>query len=236
MAAHYLGPFFDIHCGGEDHIPVHHTNEIAQTQACYGTDLANFWLHGYFLQAGDERMSKSSGRFLRLEDLVDRGYDPLAFRYLCLTAHYRSRLRFTWEALAAAATALDRLRTACHEWDGDGSPNPAYLDRFTSHVNDDLNLPRAVALAWELVKSDLPGAERRATVLEFDRVLGLGLADWEPVEAPIPPEITRLVEERKQLRAERRWAEADALRDLVREAGFEIEDSESGPTVRPMNS
>jgi cysteinyl-tRNA synthetase len=236
MAAHYLGPFFDIHCGGEDHIPVHHTNEIAQTHACHGTDLANFWLHGYFLQAGDERMSKSSGRFLRLEDLVDRGYDPLAFRYLCLTAHYRSRLRFTWEALAGAATALDRLRAAFHEWDGDGSPDPAYLDRFSDHVNDDLNLPRAVALTWELVRSDLPTADRKATVHQFDRILGLGLADWEPAEPSVPAEITRLVEERERLRAQRRWAEADALRDRVREAGFEIEDSGSGPTVRPLDA
>jgi cysteinyl-tRNA synthetase len=236
MAARYLGPFFDIHCGGEDHIPVHHTNEIAQTRACHGTDLANFWLHGYFLQLGDERMAKSSGRFLRLQDLVDQGYDPLAFRYLCLTAHYRSRLQFTWEALAGAAKALQRLRVATHRWGRGGSPDGDTLDRFAAQVNDDLNLPGAVALTWELVRSDLPGAERRATVLEFDRVLGLGLADWEPAELSIPAEVARLVEEREQLRAQKRWAEADALRDRVREAGFEIEDSGTGPAVRPMES
>ncbi|HSR29390.1 MAG TPA: cysteine--tRNA ligase, partial [Anaerolineae bacterium] len=110
MAAKYLGPFFDIHCGGEDHIMVHHPNEIAQTQACHGTRLANFWMHGYFLQIDSSRMGKSEGNFLRLEMLIDRGYDPLAWRFFCLSAHYRAKLNFAWEALDGAATALDRLR------------------------------------------------------------------------------------------------------------------------------
>jgi cysteinyl-tRNA synthetase len=232
MAAKHLGPFFDIHCGGEDHIPVHHTNEMAQTRACYGTDLANFWVHGYFLQAGEERMAKSSGRFLRLQDLVDRGYDPLAYRYLCLTAHYRSRLSFTWEALAGATRALDRLRTATCEWGRPGSPDGAYLSRFAAEVEDDLNLPRAVAVTWDLVRSDLPAPVRQATLLEFDRVLGLRLAEWEPPEMAIPAEILQLVEQRAKLRAAKRWEEADALRDQIRAAGYEIEDSAQGPDVR----
>jgi cysteinyl-tRNA synthetase len=232
MAAKHLGPFFDIHCGGEDHIPVHHTNEMAQTRACYGTDLANFWVHGYFLQAGEERMAKSSGRFLRLQDLVDRGYDPLAYRYLCLTAHYRSRLSFTWEALAGATRALDRLRTATCEWGRPGSPDGAYLSRFAAEVEDDLNLPRAVAVTWDLVRSDLPAPVRQATLLEFDRVLGLRLAEWEPPEMAIPAEILQLVEQRAKLRAAKRWEEADALRDQIRAAGYEIEDSPEGPSIR----
>ena len=102
MAQKYLGDYFDIHCGGEDHIPVHHTNEIAQTEARVGTRLANFWMHGYFLLSNDAKMAKSAGEFLRIQALVERGYDPLAFRYLCLTAHYRSQLNFTWDALDAA--------------------------------------------------------------------------------------------------------------------------------------
>ena len=110
MAQKYLGDYFDIHCGGEDHIPVHHTNEIAQTEARCGTRLANFWLHGYFLLSNDAKMAKSAGEFLRVDSLTDRGYDPLAYRYLCLTAHYRGQLNFTWDALDAAATALDRMR------------------------------------------------------------------------------------------------------------------------------
>jgi cysteinyl-tRNA synthetase len=232
MAAKYLGPFFDIHCGGEDHIPVHHTNEIAQTQACHGTNLANFWLHGYFLQLGDERMAKSDGSFLRLQDLVDRGWDPLAFRYLCLTAHYRSRLSFTWEALAGAARTLERLRTTSYQWGHPGSPDSAYLDRFAAGVEDDLNLPRAVAVTWDLVRSDLPARVRKATILEFDRVLGLRLAEWEPPEMAVPAEITQLVDQRELFRAEGRWGKADALRDRIRAAGYEIEDTPQGPAIR----
>ncbi|NUM74290.1 cysteine--tRNA ligase, partial [candidate division KSB1 bacterium] len=111
MSEKYLGPFFDIHCGGEDHITVHHTNEIAQTEACHGTRLANFWMHGYFLQLDDAKMAKASGEFLRVQTLIDRGYDPLAYRMLCLGAHYRTQLNFTWESLDGAETALQRLRT-----------------------------------------------------------------------------------------------------------------------------
>ena len=115
MAQKYLGDYFDIHCGGEDHIPVHHTNEIAQTEARVGTRLANFWMHGYFLLLNDAKMAKSAGEFLRVQSLVERGYDPLVYRYLCLTAHYRTQMSFTWDAMDAAATALDRhaQRRAC---------------------------------------------------------------------------------------------------------------------------
>jgi cysteinyl-tRNA synthetase len=122
MAQRYLGDLFDIHCGGEDHIPVHHTNEIAQTEARCGTRLANYWLHGYFLLLNDAKMAKSAGEFLRVQSLVDRGYDPLAYRYLCLTAHYRSQLNFTWDALDAAATGLDRMRSGVHALRDAGSP------------------------------------------------------------------------------------------------------------------
>jgi cysteinyl-tRNA synthetase len=123
MAQKYLGQFFDIHCGGEDHIPVHHTNEIAQTEARVGTRLANFWLHGYFLLAGDAKMAKSAGEFLRLKLLTDRGHDPLAYRYLCLTAHYRTQMNFTWDALDAAGTALDRLRSGAYALEDGGAPD-----------------------------------------------------------------------------------------------------------------
>jgi cysteinyl-tRNA synthetase len=236
MSAKYLGPFFDIHCGGEDHIPVHHTNEIAQTQACHGTELANFWLHGYFLQLDDAKMSKSSGEFLRLQILMDQGYDPLAYRYFCLNAHYRSRLSFTWEGLDGAATALDRLRTTSYEWGPAGNPDEAYVDRFVTHVNSDLNTPRALAVTWELVRSDLPAATKRAALLEFDKVLGLRLAEWEPPQVVVPEKILALVEQRQQARTEKRWADADAFRDQIAAAGFEIEDTPQGPRVRPRQS
>ncbi|HHE71923.1 MAG TPA: cysteine--tRNA ligase [Chloroflexi bacterium] len=230
MSVKYLGPFFDIHCGGEDHINVHHVNEIAQAEACYGTRLANFWLHGYFLQLDTGRMGKSLGNFLRVQDLIDRGYDPLAYRYLCLGAHYRSRLTFSWDALGAASKALTRLREMVYGWEGGGSVSDTWVETFLKQVNDDLNMPRALATVWEVAHSDLSNADKKATLLKLDEVLGLRLAEWQP-EA-IPEEILRLVEKRQEARRARRWAEADALRDQILAAGYEVRDTPEGPVVR----
>lgn len=234
MSAKYLGPYFDIHCGGEDHITVHHTNEIAQTEACFGTRLANFWLHGYFLQFDENtRMSKSSGKFLRIETLIEEGYDPLAYRMFCLSAIYRQKLNFTWEGLDGAAKALDRLRQAFYEWDTTSKADADYASRFTAEVNDDLNMPRALAVTWEMVRSDLPSAVKKATLLEFDRVLGLNLANWQPPEEIIPADILRLVEFRQQARAEKRWQDADVLRAQITACGYEVMDTPQGPKVKP---
>jgi cysteinyl-tRNA synthetase len=235
MSAKYLGVPFDIHCGGEDHIPIHHTNEIAQTQACYGTNLASFWLHGFFLVLDEAKMSKSLGGTIRLQTLIEQGYDPLAYRYFCLNAHYRTKLSFTWEGLDGSAIALDRLRTASYEWAKAGTPDPMYVQRFADQVNQDLNMPRALALTWELVKSDLGEATKQATLLQFDRVLGLRLAEWEPPRDEVPDEILALVAQRQQARAEKRWAEADDLRAQIRAAGYEVEDTPEGPRVRWQN-
>jgi cysteinyl-tRNA synthetase len=232
MAAKYLGPFFDIHCGGEDHIPVHHTNEIAQTEACFGTRLANFWMHGYFLQLDEAKMSKASGEFLRLQVLIDRGYDPLAYRFFTLNAHYRAKLNFTWDGLDSAATSLDRLRNQVYEWDDPGAVDEDYVEKFTGQVNDDLNMPRAIAVAWDLVRSNLPSSVKKGTILVFDRVLGLNLAGWHPIQDVIPQEILTLVQQRQAARTEKRWAEADALRMQVTQAGYEIEDTPQGARVK----
>jgi cysteinyl-tRNA synthetase len=235
MAQKYLGDYFDIHCGGEDHIPVHHTNEIAQTEARAGTRLANFWLHGYFLLANDAKMAKSAGEFLRLKSLTDRGYDPIAYRYLCLTAHYRSQLNFTWDALDAAATALDRMRRGFHglpgETDG-GAPDTAYLERFTTEIDDDLNIPRALAVAWELLRGEVSPATRKATLAAFDRVLGLGLASWRPKEETIPETVHALAAARAAARAAKHWAEADRLRAELNAAGWEVEDGPEGYALK----
>jgi cysteinyl-tRNA synthetase len=232
MAAKYLGPFFDIHCGGEDHIMVHHPNEIAQTEACYGTRLANFWMHGYFLQIDQSRMGKSAGNFLRIQTLIDEGYDPLVWRFFCLGAHYRAKLSFTWESLSGAATALNRLRSAVYEYGAPSQADPEYLTRFLERINDDLNMPRAVAVVWDLVKSELPPGVKKATLLDFDRVLGIRLAEWRPSEEQVPAEVTALVEERQRARAQRRWKDADEIRERVRELGFDIEDTPKGPHAR----
>ncbi|MBT4162233.1 MAG: cysteine--tRNA ligase, partial [Gammaproteobacteria bacterium] len=156
MSAKYLGDFFDIHCGGEDHIPIHHTNEIAQTEASRGSRLANFWMHGYFLQMDNAKMAKSSGEFLTLDVLIERGFTPFDYRYFCFTAHYRSQMSFSWKSLEAAQTALSRLYEAFASWGQAGDASEEYLARFHEFLNDDLNMPRALAVIWELVRSDEP--------------------------------------------------------------------------------
>jgi cysteinyl-tRNA synthetase len=231
MAAKYLGPLFDIHCGGEDHIPVHHTNEIAQTQACYGTNLANYWLHGYFLQFSDAKMSKSAGDFLRLQTLINEGYEPSAYRYYCLNSLYRAKLNFSWEGMDAATTSLHRLRQTVYEWGTPGAPDESFLDRFRAQINDDLNMPRALALAWELVKSALPKPTKKATLLFFDQVFGLRLAEWQPAAQTIPDEIYQLAQQRQAARVAKNWAEADRLREQMAAAGYEVQDTPEGPKV-----
>ncbi|MEO8488039.1 MAG: cysteine--tRNA ligase [Betaproteobacteria bacterium] len=242
MAQKYLGDWFDIHAGGEDHIPVHHTNEIAQTEARLADRpeipsahrrLANFWMHAYFLLANDAKMAKSAGGFLRVASLDERGVDPLAFRYLCLTAHYRSQLNFTWEALDAAATGLERLRQGFHAISDSGAmPDPAMLERFTDEINDDLNLPRALAVAWETLRGDLPPAVKRATLARFDQVFGLGLETWAPRADEAPQDVKALAEARFTARHAKAWAEADRLRAALHAAGWEMEDRTDGYALK----
>jgi len=215
MSAKYLGEFFDIHCGGEDHISVHHSNEIAQSQACHGTKLSNFWLHGYFLQLDDAKMGK------------------LAYRYLCLTAHYRSQLQFSWDSLEGAQKALTRLRNMSFEWGSAGAYDEGYVHRFKQYINEDLNTAKAIALTWELARSDLPSSSKKATLLQFDKVFGLRLAEWEPDALEVPQEISLLVQAREIARLEKRWKDADNLRDQVLSRGFEIEDTPNGSDVKP---
>jgi cysteinyl-tRNA synthetase len=164
--------------------------------------------------------------------LIDQGYDPLAYRYFCMGAHYRAKLSFTWEALGATATALQRLRTTAHEWGQPGETDMPYINRFKEQINEDLNMPRALAVVWELVKDDLSRATKKATLLQFDQVLGLRLAEWQPEEAVIPPEIMALVEDREKARAAKKWKDADALREQMRQAGYEIEDTPKGPKIK----
>ena len=233
MAQKYLGDLFDIHCGGEDHIPVHHTNEIAQTEARSGTRLANYWLHGYFLTVTREKMSRSTGDFLRVQALLDRGYDPLAFRYLCLTSHYRVQLSFGWPALDGAATALERLRNAARTLPAGGSPDPEWIARFTAQVNEDLGFPRALATAHDLLGSGLSPAAKRATLLAFDAVLGLDLGRPAPAEEAIPADIKQLAEAREAARTARLWAESDRLRAALAAQGWAIVDGPAGYELRP---
>jgi cysteinyl-tRNA synthetase len=236
MSTRYLGALFDIHIGGEDHVPVHHSNEIAQHEACHGHPPARFWLHGAFLRLKDsDKMSKSDGSFIRLDSVVERGFDPLAYRYLALTAHYRSKLVFSWEALEAAQTALGRLRRAYVALPSGGVADPAYQERMQAKLNDDLNTPRALALAWELLKSALPGAVQKATLGWLDHALGLGLDAWTPDVHAVPAAVRELVEARQQARAEKRWADADSLRAAIEAAGFSVRDTPAGSVAERLS-
>ena len=179
-------------------------------------------------------MAKSAGEFLRVDSLVERGYDPLAFRYLCLTGHYRGQLKFTWEALDAAAVALDRMRHGVHALRdaGEATPDPELIERFTNEINDDLNLPRALAVAWEALRGDRPAAVKRATLLAFDRVFGLGLAAWVPPVEAIPDAVRALADARAAARRAKHWAEADRLRGELAVAGWEMEDRADGYALK----
>jgi cysteinyl-tRNA synthetase len=190
-------------------------------------------MHGYFLQIDSGKMSKSSGDFLRLQTLLDQHIDPLAYRYLCLTAHYRSQMQFSFEALQSAQTALQRLRDTFYAWPAGGSVNAGFKEKFTAFVNEDLNVPRALALVWEMLKSDLSDADKKATA-EFDRVFGLGLASWEPRALEIPAEVQNLAEQRLAARAAKNWAEADRLRAELHALGFEVEDKAGSMNIKRL--
>lgn len=237
MSLKYLGETFDIHTGGVDHIPVHHTNEIAQSEAATGKKFVNFWLHGEFLVLEEGRMGKSEGRIVTISELEGQGFTPLAFRYLCLMAHYRSPLKFSEDGLQAAQTALLNLKREIYYWDEPSEPIPEYEEKFLAAINDDLNMPRAVALVWDLVKSDYPTAKKHATVLKWDRALGLRLdKPFVPVVKEIsleelPPEVKELVERREEFRREEKFEEADKLRGEIAEMGYTVEDTPKGPRL-----
>jgi len=237
MAMKYLGEHFDIHCGGIDHISIHHTNEIAQAEALTGKPLANYWLHGAFLVFGKSaKMAKSTGEIITVQTLVDKGFDPLAFRYLCLTAHYRSELAFTWESLQSAQNALSTLRENVRilaenlEECADKSPKyHEYYKRFLEFVNDDLNMPKAIALTWSLIREEkkLTNREKYDLLLEFDKVFALDLARNVGKEEQLPPEVEELVRKREEARKAKDWATADKIREQLRSMGILIEDTPS---------
>ena len=231
MSMKYLGERFDIHAGGIDHIPVHHTNEIAQNFAAVGHDMVRYWLHGAFLVVDEKRMGKSEGNLLALQSVIDAGFDPLAFRYLCLQTHYRQTLNFSWDALAAAQNALQNLRATLAPIGRGGKPSAAHLQKFSTVVNDDLNMPKALALVWDVLKDlQLSAPDKRQTLLVVDRMLGLGLAKIKKIN--IPSAITRLAEQRQQARRQKDFAAADRLRTEIEQAGFSLDDTTDGYLIK----
>jgi len=236
MSVKYLGKQFDIHCGGIDHISVHHTNEIAQAEgALKKKPWVKFWLHGNFLTMSDSaKMAKSDDNFITLQTLIDRGYDPLDYRYFCLQAHYRKELTFSWESLDAAKSARRRLGARMQDLgEKEGDADQKYLDRFAATLEDDLNIPQALAVAWDLMDDNMVASPAKlATIKKFDSVLGLKLD--EPFEFEIPEAVSQLVIERNEARKNKNWKKSDGLRDEIAKLGFKVLDSGGGSEVQPL--
>jgi cysteinyl-tRNA synthetase len=234
MSTKYLGKSFDIHTGGVDHIAVHHENELAQTLGAYGTLQARFWLHSDFLTVDGGKMSKSLGNLYTLDELAKRGFDPLAYRYLVLGAHYRGKLNFTWESLEAAQSALSHLRDVVRDWDEPSRDlDETYETLLLECVNDDLNTARALALVWQLVDDKSLTTDKKSRVLLFmDGVLGLCLGDCIGKKLEVPADVQLLVRARDKARVEKNWAESDRLRGEIEFLGYEVMDTPEGTRVR----
>jgi cysteinyl-tRNA synthetase len=238
MSMKYLGESIDIHCGGIDHISVHHTNEIAQSEAATGKPWVNFWLHNEFLVLEREKMSKSLGNFITLATLAEKGFAPLDYRYFCLGAHYRSQLKFSDDGLVSAKNGRSALREKILQLkdEAQGSagqttagPAAEYLAAFAEHLALDLNTPQALGDLWGLLRDEqVPAADRLAAAYEMDRVFGLGLKETARETVSLDDEVTALVEERQLARKEKNFARADEIRKILDERGIILEDTPQG--------
>ncbi len=235
MSMKYLGEQFDIHTGGEDHISIHHPNEIAQSEAATGKiPFVKYWLHTAFLTVDGVKMSKSLENFYTVSDIVKRGFEPLSLRYLYLTAHYRDPLNFTWEAFTSAQNGLNNLKNQVTSLKNEKERTVLseekeakvedFRTRFMESVNDDLNTAKGVAVLWEVLKSNIPSTDKYDLAISFDEVLGLKLSE-APVVKEMPEEIRSLFVERQKLRSEKKFDEADKIRKQIEDAGFEVKDT-----------
>jgi cysteinyl-tRNA synthetase len=238
MAIKYLGERFDIHCGGADHVNIHHTNELAQSEAATGKKpWVRFWLHNAFLNiAGGKKMAKSDDNFLTLENaFLKKGIDPLAYRYAALQVHYRKPMEYSEKAMENAAKGLEHLYNQVRELKIKNQKSKIkkideeFRSKFLTEINDDLNMPKALAAVQELLKSGLADDIKLATILDFDRVLGLALATTRQQE--IPEEIKQLASDRQKARNEKKWRESDDLRKRIEALGFTIEDTKDGQRI-----
>ncbi len=249
MSMKYLGETFDIHCGGIDHIQVHHQNEIAQSEAATGKPFVHYWLHGNFLRientpGSDEKMSKSLGNSITLDTLRERGFDPLDYRYLTLTIHWRKPMAFSWDALRAAQTARRELMEFIRELqvNKDHAQNATYTTSYTAFlhaINDDINAPKALSIVWKLMHDFRSSRSRNAraalkTMLQFDHFLGLHFKDATKNKIITPKEVLDLVAKRDHARNIKDWAEADQIRDKIKSLGWAIEDSLQGQKIKKL--
>lgn len=245
MSSKYLGRHFDIHCGGIDAIPVHHTNEIAQSEAASGEKpWVNYWCHGEFLLNDKGKMSKSSGEFLTLPVLIEKGYNPLDYRYFCFTGHYRSQLKFSYEALDQARSAREGLFARVSEMKAEAQPAEqlsekamGFRNRFFAAMENDLKAPQALAALWGLVRDNqIPSSEKLAVLYEMDQILGFDLEKIEAKKVEIvgTPEALELAQKRAEAKKAKDFALADSLRDQILALGFVVKDTPKGPVLEKV--
>ncbi len=236
MSMKYLGETFDIHTGGIEHIPIHHNNEIAQSESATGKQFVNYWIHNNHLTVDSGKMAKSEGTGYTLKDVKDHNLSPLAFRYFALQARYNSLLNFTWEAVGAAQTAFEKLARQYKEMPEGGKLSPIYQEKFKSFIEDDLDIPQVLALVWELLKDEsVSTADKKATLHDFDRVLGLDLENVN-IEREInietlPDNVQKLIAKREEARKNRDFATSDKLREELGGLGYKIDDRPEGPQI-----
>jgi cysteinyl-tRNA synthetase len=236
MSRKYLGDVFDIHTGGVDHVPVHHENEIAQSEALLGKPAVNYWSHGEFLLVNNGKMSKSLNNNYTVEDLAQKGYEPLVYRYFCLNANYGNKLNFTWEGIQSAKVSLERfLEGALVHKNGtdyvEKEVIAAFKDEFEAAINDDLNIPKALGTAWNVIKSHKKSKDLFDLLVQMDLILGLDIAKVQPKvqnEDELTPQIEGLISERQQARKDKNWKRSDEIRDELKAMGIVLEDTPEG--------
>ncbi|MBM3205919.1 class I tRNA ligase family protein, partial [Candidatus Shapirobacteria bacterium] len=238
MSTKYLGERFDIHTGGKEHIPIHHTNEMAQAYGAFGHPVVNYWLHNGWLVFDNEKMSKSKGNNILVTDLVEKGFDPMAFRLMVLTSHYRAGLNFTWEALKASQVAYQKLVNLLKEWQTKKprekiSPDDLkkidfFREEFLKKVSHDLNWSEGLAIVWQMAKSNLPPHDKKELLLDFDQILGLNLVVKASIKTEIPSTIKKMIDEREELRKKGEWEKADKIRKQIEKQGWVLKDTAEG--------
>lgn len=237
----FLGEHFDIHTGGVDHIPIHHENEIAQSKGATGQIPANYWMHSEFLLIDGGKMSKSLGNIYTLKTLEDNGIEPLAFKLFCFSAHYRNKLNFTFDGVKAQAKALERLRDGYKKHlegneEVEEEKIKEYENRFHEAINDDLNMPLAMGVVWEVIREEKKAKKYAELIEKFDEVLGLDLKNYQNYqkEIEIPENIKELIEKRNQARKEKKWEESDKIRDEIQKLGYNIKDTKEGIKIEKL--
>jgi len=239
MSRKYLGDKFDIHTGGVDHIPIHHENEIAQSIGATGHNLANYWMHVEFLLIDGGKMSKSLGNVYTLNDLKAKGIDALSYRYFTYSSHYRNKLNFTWDAIKSAKNSLNKLRDmiALHKGVNkkiDKNIISKYEEQFLDAINDDMNMPVAISIVWEIAKEKEKSNDFYELIKKFDSVLSLDLDKNDKEDINIPEDIKLILNERKDARKNKNFAKSDELRDKLKELGYIVKDTKDGQIIEKV--